>query len=292
MEITGGVESDWGSILQTEGGTRTLRFPAIQFYPGTYNLHVQQSSYDCGDSWDCQYGLMEADAGFVQGGTYAVTIRITANTLSVYVDGELIGTESGPGTLIAQDALVYVVSPWYYPANVRLRNIQYTFFSDVACPTPVPTPTPTVTSSPPTQLPTPSPTPTTEFTVAPDLLVLSATKPDNAVGKLYLVNLNDEIMNGTIWLQSSLRSAVDASSCSIVPGAFSVEPGALVEIDVTVPSAGLVPNSYDLAFGVAARTPNSLLVNQTYMANLNINAKAVASMTQVVIKSPPMVGGD
>ena len=66
----------------------------------------------------------------------------------------------------------------------------------------------------------------------------------------------------------------------------------LVEIDVTVPSAGLVPNSYDLAFGVAARTPNSLLVNQTYMANLNINAKAVASMTQVVIKSPPMVGGD
>ena len=153
--------------------------------------------------------------------------------------------------------------------------------------TAVPTPSPTALPSP---LPTPSPTSTTKFSIAPESLSLSATKPENAAGNAYLINLNNQPLNGTIWMVRSTH--LPSSACSITPATFTVDPGQLVTIVITFNTAGLAPNEYDLAFGVVAQTPNSLPVNQTYTAKLSIKAKAVASTTKVSISGLPTIGKD
>ena len=165
-----------------------------------------------------------------------------------------------------------------------------------ACPTPAPstTPAPTTPTSSPTDflspLPTPSPTLTTVYTVAPDTLQLSATKPESPIAKMYLVNLNEDALSGTIQLRNASRLL--KSACSIIPGNFTVGAGQLVPIDVVFSTAGLAPNRYDLVFEVIAQIPNSLPVSQNCPAMLTIDAKAVASLTQVSVVGVPTIDGE
>ena len=159
----------------------------------------------------------------------------------------------------------------------------YVLFFHEMCPSPSPTPIPTPE-------PTVSPTPNTEFTMAPESLLLSTTKPGNATGKMYIVNLNDAAMSGSVQLHS--RSLMVDGASSIDPETFTVGPGQLATIGVRIASSGLEPDIYDLRFDVAAQTENSLPINQTYTAELSIFAKAIASMTHVHISGSPTLGKD
>ena len=142
----------------------------------------------------------------------------------------------------------------------------------------------------PSQIPTLLPTPTTEFAIAPDVLLLSATKPENAAGKAYLVNLNDEPLTGSIQLQNN--TLLSSAACSIVPASFTADSGQLVPIDIVFSTTGVVPNVYELTFDVVARTTNSRPFNQTYRVALTINAKAIASKTKTTVLSSPTIGGE
>ena len=315
MKITGGTVSGQSGVLLFIGDDSHDKFDqltAIHFMEGTYNLYVEQSCQQDDDKSDGVCVTEPTDAGFQEGGTYNISIRDSANALSLYVDDELISETSSSATRVMDCAAVYVGDPESgHDANLKLRNIQYRFFSaDAPCPTqaptlsqlpispptrsptqlptPLPSPIPTIPPTPlPTQIPTPSPTQATAFAIAPELLSLSTVKPADANGKIYLVNMNDETLSGTI----SLRPSV-AVSCSITPGNFSVDAGQLVQIEILAHSAGQLPSDYGLTFDVAGETPNSLPSNQTFTAQLSVYAKAIGNMTQVHISGSPTVDGD
>ena len=67
----------------------------------------------------------------------------------------------------------------------------------------VPVPLPTQFPTNPTPVPTPSPTPVSEIAIAPEDMALVANKPLFGVGLTYIVNLNDELLEGFVTLRRS-----------------------------------------------------------------------------------------
>ena len=153
-------------------------------------------------------------------------------------------------------------------------------------PTTLPTPIPSGMPLPmPTAEPTPEPTPVVEMTVAPETLSLAAVKPAAATDTAYLVNLNDDMLYGNIWLvQTTLPPN---ASWSAQPSNFNLRPGSYVKVAVSVDSAGLVPRTYNLTLGVAARTTKSLPSAVSIPVALLVGARADAATTKVVIVGAP-----
>ena len=153
-------------------------------------------------------------------------------------------------------------------------------------PTALPTPIPSGMPLPvPTAEPTPEPTPVVEMTVAPETLSLAAVKPAAATDTAYLVNLNEDMLYGNIWLIKT--TLPPNASWSAQPSNFSLHPGAYVKVAVTINSVGLVPRMYNLTLGVAARTTKSLPSAVSIPVGLVIGARADAAETQVVIVGAP-----
>ena len=153
-------------------------------------------------------------------------------------------------------------------------------------PTPLPSSAPTPIPSPsPTPVPTPSPTPTNEFTVVPDSLYLSTLKPDTVKGTLYLVNLNEEVLHGSVWLNRSMLSA--AASWSVTPHNFTAVTGIPTQIDVTCGSSGLMSQDYAAWIVVEAKAWNNLLVTKRLPIKMSVFAQADPTTTLVTIEGSP-----
>ena len=280
MEIIGEFVA-WGNILRI-GDHAYLKMPWIGFSENGGELHIRHPQSTVNDD---NYGPWSLSAGIVQGGTYNITVRCLANTMSVYVDGELKTTESGYDTYFdpSHHFAVYAGDPWHAPANVRLRSIVYsTQNSGFGCPTSVPTSLPIPT---PTAVPTPPPTPTTELNIAPESLSLTAPKPGFASGTAYLVNPNDQVMTGTIRLRETTLPS--NAAWSVTPDTFTVAPGDIQTFDVTADSTGLAPQAYTMVLELVAQTSNSLPVNQSFVVNLVFTARADASTTHVMVRGSP-----
>ena len=81
-----------------------------------------------------QYGVDQTTGvTFTAGVTYEIRVVVESNQMAVYVDGALVGTESGPATYTAAGAKVYVGDPWYPAAKVTLSDI---YLKEIAAPTP------------------------------------------------------------------------------------------------------------------------------------------------------------
>lgn len=133
--------------------------------------------------------------------------------------------------------------------------------------------------------PTAAPTQTTKLAIAPRALQLTVLKPNVASDTAYLVNLNDEIMRGSITpLHTSLPSN---ASWRVRPSNFTLVAGEVVKIDVAIDSLGLKPQDYSLEFVIIARTSNSLPLNQTFPIAIKVDAKADPATTQVQVVGSP-----
>ena len=199
-----GMTSGSGSILHI-GDSNGQRFPGVWFHADSYNLYVKQSQSYC-EECCCEYGAESVDAGIVQGGTYNVTIRVRADVLRLYVDGALLSTEAGSGTYSAADQSVYVGDPWHGPADVELRHIRYTYFSDACAPTSGPSPVPTTPV--PTPAPTPSPTRTPVVSVS---LVMSGLQCADFNATVFRLALGSVMPSATV----SDEACTDATTSSI-----------------------------------------------------------------------------
>ena len=109
---------EWQSILHI-GHSNDQRLPAIQFHNTRNGLSVGQAP---------GYWGVPSTTGvtFTAGGTYEIKVVVESNQMTVYVDGAIVGTASGPATATAQNAPVYVGAPWHLAAEVTLSDISYT----------------------------------------------------------------------------------------------------------------------------------------------------------------------
>ena len=151
----------------------------------------------------------------------------------------------------------------------------------------------------PSSLPTSAPTGPTTLTIAPESLDLSATKPSDAVGKAYLVNVNDNVMSGTIELLSHSHASCDlihyscrcrtplCNASKIVPSNFTLSPGRILNIDLRVSSSGLALVRHNLTVGITAKTTNSLPQDFSLPVVVTINAKADKRQTRVTVVGSP-----
>ena len=170
-----------------------------------------------------------------------------------------------------------------------------------AMPTPSPTtfpPTPSPTTFPPTQSPTASPTPiptppptvTAKMTVAPNILLLSATKPGDTTNWLFLSNSNTWRLNGTATIRNaSLPTTVNVS---IVPSTFVIPPGDFVQLFVSLSSLGLQSRDYKIDVDIDATSPRSigiLPIRTSVPAQITIVAKADARTSEVTILGSPVI---
>ena len=274
MEITGGFAA-WNNILTF--GTQATRQPWIGFSWAANEFHIKQAK---SDGWHDQYGPDSVDYGLVQGSKYNITIRCMDNTMTVFIDGDLKWTESADDTYAShEEVAVYAGDPWHTPAAVRLRSVSYSAaVSGLGCPTQVPTALPSPMPTPP---PSSSPTPIIDAKFAPESLNLATTKPNPASGTAYFVNPNDESMFGVIGLLETTLS------WSVSPKNFTLAPGGIQEIVITIESTSLEPRAYSMLLELRAQTLNSLPIARSFAVELIVNAKADPDMTQVVVQGSP-----
>ena len=216
-----------GSILRI-GDSKGQRFPGVWFDDNSFKFTVSQSHSYCADCC-CHYGVDSVDAGIVQGGAYNVTIRVRSDVLRLYVDGALLSTEAGSGTYSAATQSVYVGDPWYGAADVELRHIRYTYFSDVCAPTPVPTP-----------VPTPSPSRTPVVSVS---LVMSGLQCTDFNATVYRLALGSVVPNATF--SDATCDDVTSSSISVMNE---------MTVPLVVVSANGAANAFDYANTVLNQT--------------------------------------
>jgi len=151
----------------------------------------------------------------------------------------------------------------------------------------VPVPLPTHFPTNPTPVPTPSPTPVSEIAIAPEELTLTANKPSFGVGLAYIVNLNNELLEGSVALRRS--SLPNGAAWSVRPDNFTLAPGEFTKVEFEVGSTGLVPQHYNLTFEVAAKSANSLPIRRDVPIDFTVAAKADPDMTQVVVEGAPTI---
>ena len=156
--------------------------------------------------------------------------------------------------------------------------------TSLAEPTGLPTPTPS-------PAPTPAPSPRPKLTTIPDVLELSATKPMNATGTVYLVNPDRDVSQ--IWsIEYDNGTLCAESSVHIAPKSSTLEPSGMLPITVSVSSSGLRPGGNNYArFTIQIQTPQSdFIVDESLVVHMAVSTKADVAMTNVQIKSNPVLG--
>jgi hypothetical protein len=115
------LTGNWQNILHI-GDTDGQRFPGVWFHPTENKIYVFQSQSYCSGCC-CDWEVYSTNI-FAAGETYEIKVIVENNQMAMYVDGALVGTESGSATYVATDAAVYVGDPWWDTATkVTLSDI-------------------------------------------------------------------------------------------------------------------------------------------------------------------------
>ena len=116
-------------------------------------------------------------------------------------------------------------------------------------------------------------------------LLMSSVKPHPASGSAFLVNLNQDTLLASVHLRDT--TLPPNASWSVSPASFELPPGQIVQLEVEVDSAGLMPRNYNLTLTITAETPTSLPIELELPVSFTFTAKADPQTTHVSIESSP-----
>ena len=111
----------------------------------------------------------------------------------------------------------------------------------------------------------PNPAPATALLVT-DVLAFEATKPGSDTRKLFILNQNAEELFGYVWVEAAANISWQAvigearTTFANEPANYTVAPGSLVSVDITLASGGLNADVYSVVIKVGGKTINSLHV--------------------------------
>ena len=173
--------------------------------------------------------------------------------------------------------------------------------SPTSAPTSAPTIPPTASPTPlpsaePSAAPSPNPTPATALLVT-DVLPFEATKPGSDTRKLFILNQNAEELFGYVWVEAAANISWQAvigdaeATFANEPANYTVAPGSLVSVDITLASDGLNADAYSVVIKVGGRTSNSLHVELSQATTFTVTSYAVANNSRAEVTGDPPVMG-